>query len=589
MDQSWPLQSFGDLPLFRWEDVNQNAPTSARNYPPIQDRAASDITSRLSTRSYPPPESYISETPQNQESCLPSDAVPADHSHHQKTAKSSRFKSTPRRSVKFQGLQTKTGASSIQEPGKPRETVMKSPNDGPDERRRTQLRLAQRAYRTRQQATIKDLGNRISHLETILESMSSTVLSFSEQLVDSGVLESYSGLTVSLRDTMKTFLSLASEASPDSRVRIPDEPSQTEEQEDSSLSSHLATTTRSLPSTSLPAFVDHDRPHFTGSGIPPTVSSSANSFIGLSEFIERLNMEALYQSYLALSNQAIGLEQLQRPFGLILSMLDRETVASYAKAELDAILNRKSLEGWERVPLFSLGGAGTHYLGPSSLQAQSEGLPSYSHRRWDIVEDPLALVASDLQEDLEGDWFDLHDLEEFLRDKELLLLLPTDNPTKGSSTQTIIDVAPLISRGVCLGRTPGFQRGDDVSLTATGRDGAFAEYIVVKGDLQMKILDNMSFQEAAALGADIQTIGQSFYQILGLDLSTQPFKDATSTPILIYGGSSATGTLAIQFVKLSGYTVLTTCSPHNLDLVRSLGANAVFDYKDSSSAAEIRD
>lgn len=349
------------------------------------------------------------------------------------------------------------------------------------QRRRTQLRLAQRAYRTRQQATIKGLGNRISHLETILESMSSTVLSFSEQLVESGVLESYSGLAVSLRDTMKTFLSLASEASPDGRARIPDEPSQTEEDEDSSPSSHLATTTRSLPSISLPAPLDHTRSHFTSAGVPRIVSSSASSLIGLSEFIERLNTEALYQSYLALSNQAIGLDQLQRPFGFILSMLDRETVASYAKAELDAIVNRKEVEGWERVPLFSLGGAGTHYPGPSSLQAQSEGIPSYSYRRWGIVEDPLDLVASDIQEDLEGDWFDLYDLEGYLRDKDLLLHLPTDEPRKFSSTQTIIHVArlipgifvpcyisrqsiltfiALISRGVCLGRTPGFQRGD---------------------------------------------------------------------------------------------------------------------------------
>ncbi|OQD86172.1 hypothetical protein PENANT_c008G00483 [Penicillium antarcticum] len=442
MDQSWPLQSYGDLPLFHWEDVNQDAPALARNYLPIQQSAASDITS-LSTRSYPPSESYISEIPQNQESCLPSDAVPADHSHRQRTAETLLSKSTPRRSVKSQGRQTKTGASSIQKPGKPRATVTKSPNDSPDERRRTQLRLAQRAYRTRQQATIKGLGNRISHLETILESMSSTVLSFSEKLVESGVLESYSGLTVSLRDTMKIFLSLASEASPDARPRVPDEHLQTEEEEESSPSLHLATTTRSLPSISLTAPLDHNRSHFTSAGVPRTVNSSATSFIVLSDFIERLNTEALYQSYLALSNQAIGLDQLQRPFGFILSMLDRETVASYAKAELDAIVNQKPLEGWERVPLFSLGGAGTHYPGPPSLQAQSEGLPSYSYRRWGIVEEPLALVASDIQKDLEGDWFDLHDLEGFLRDKDLLLLLPTDEPRKSSSTQTI-NVARLI-------------------------------------------------------------------------------------------------------------------------------------------------
>ena len=137
-----------------------------------------------------------------------------------------------------------------------------------------------------------------------------------------------------------------------------------------------------------------------------------------------------------------------------------------------------------------------------------------------------------------------------------------------------------------------FKKGDRVCGFVHGgnavqpEDGAFAEYIVAKGDLQMKIPDNMSFQEAATLGVGIITVGQGLYQSLKLALPTEPSKDAT--PILIYGGSTATGTLAIQFAKLSGYKVLTTCSPHNFDLVRSLGADAVFDYKDPQSPAEIR-
>jgi NADPH:quinone reductase-like Zn-dependent oxidoreductase len=137
-----------------------------------------------------------------------------------------------------------------------------------------------------------------------------------------------------------------------------------------------------------------------------------------------------------------------------------------------------------------------------------------------------------------------------------------------------------------------FKKGDRVCGFVHGgnavqpEDGAFAEYIVAKGDLQTKIPDNLSFQEAATLGVGIVTVGQGLYQSLKLALPTEPIKD--STPILIYGGSTATGTLAIQFAKLSGYKVLTTCSPHNFDLVTGLGADAVFDYKDPQSAAEIR-
>ncbi|GAQ03138.1 protein TOXD [Aspergillus lentulus] len=137
-----------------------------------------------------------------------------------------------------------------------------------------------------------------------------------------------------------------------------------------------------------------------------------------------------------------------------------------------------------------------------------------------------------------------------------------------------------------------FKKGDRVCGFAHGsnavqpEDGTFAEYIVAKGDLQIHIPDNLSFQEAATLGVGITTVGQSLYQSLKLNWPTEPIKDAQ--PLLIYGGSTATGALAIQFAKLSGYRVLTTCSPRNFDLVKSLGADAVYDYNDPNAAAEIR-
>ncbi|KAH7129519.1 chaperonin 10-like protein [Dactylonectria estremocensis] len=137
-----------------------------------------------------------------------------------------------------------------------------------------------------------------------------------------------------------------------------------------------------------------------------------------------------------------------------------------------------------------------------------------------------------------------------------------------------------------------FKKGDRVCGFVHGgnaiqhEDGAFAEYIVAKGDIQVLIPDSLSFQEASTLGVGISTVGQGLYQSLKLNLPTEPLKE--SVPILIYGGSTATGTLAIQFAKLSGYEVITTCSPHNFDLVKSLGADKVFDYRAADSAAEIR-
>lgn len=58
----------------------------------------------------------------------------------------------------------------------------------------------------------------------------------------------------------------------------------------------------------------------------------------------------------------------------------------------------------------------------------------------------------------------------------------------------------------------------------------------------------MSFEEAATFGVAVTTCGQGMYQSLKLPLPNEPTKEAF--PLLIYGGSTATGTVAIQYAKL---------------------------------------
>lgn len=110
----------------------------------------------------------------------------------------------------------------------------------------------------------------------------------------------------------------------------------------------------------------------------------------------------------------------------------------------------------------------------------------------------------------------------------------------------------------------------------------------------------MSFEEGCTLAVGLTTVGQALYQHLKLPLplsvtlphdeSTSKHSEATckSDHILVYGGSTATGTLALQYAKLSGYCVITTCSPHNFALCRGRGADHVFDYRDPACAAHIR-
>ncbi|EYE97123.1 uncharacterized protein EURHEDRAFT_513718 [Aspergillus ruber CBS 135680] len=56
------------------------------------------------------------------------------------------------------------------------------------------------------------------------------------------------------------------------------------------------------------------------------------------------------------------------------------------------------------------------------------------------------------------------------------------------------------------------------------------------------------------------------------------------TPIFIYSGSTATGTLATQFAKLSGYKAITTHSRHNVVLAKRLGTDEDCKYRGDYSA-----
>ena len=125
-------------------------------------------------------------------------------------------------------------------------------------------------------------------------------------------------------------------------------------------------------------------------------------------------------------------------------------------------------------------------------------------------------------------------------------------------------------------------------IPVVSANGAFAEYAVAESECAIvPIPENWSFEEAAQLGIAPYTAMQCLHDTLGLP---SPF-DARSGPqrsILIWGGASSVGQYAIQFAKLGGFRVITTASPKNFDLVKGLGADEVFDYRDESVVANIR-
>ncbi|KAF1915607.1 oxidoreductase-like protein [Ampelomyces quisqualis] len=132
-------------------------------------------------------------------------------------------------------------------------------------------------------------------------------------------------------------------------------------------------------------------------------------------------------------------------------------------------------------------------------------------------------------------------------------------------------------------RVAGFVHGANM---AHPEDGTFAEYVLAREGLQYIIPEGMRFEEAASFGVAIATIGMALCQSLRLPLPMETCSQ--NLWVLIYGGSTATGTVAIQTAKLAGLNVITTCSPANSGLVKSLGASAAFDYRDAGCGEAIR-
>ncbi|MFL1664146.1 NADP-dependent oxidoreductase [Bacillus cereus] len=116
-----------------------------------------------------------------------------------------------------------------------------------------------------------------------------------------------------------------------------------------------------------------------------------------------------------------------------------------------------------------------------------------------------------------------------------------------------------------------FKVGDAIyARPRKNKIGTFAEYIAIhEDDIALKP-KNLSFEEAAS----IPLVGLTSYQALHDIMHLQK-----GQKILIHAGSGGVGTFAIQLAKIMGATVTTTASEAGSDLVKSLGADQIINYK----------
>ena len=120
-------------------------------------------------------------------------------------------------------------------------------------------------------------------------------------------------------------------------------------------------------------------------------------------------------------------------------------------------------------------------------------------------------------------------------------------------------------------RVTRFKPGDAVfaSIFDLGT-GALAEFASVPEDAAALKPPNLDFVQAAS----IPMVGLTSWQALNERIRLKP-----GQKVFIPAGAGGIGTFAIQLAKHLGAHVGTTTSTGNVDLVRSLGADEVVDYK----------
>jgi alcohol dehydrogenase len=165
-------------------------------------------------------------------------------------------------------------------------------------------------------------------------------------------------------------------------------------------------------------------------------------------------------------------------------------------------------------------------------------------------------------------------LDSKVRNGEFKLILPYRPPFALGH-----DVAGVV---VQVGaRVRQFKPGDEIYARPDDfRIGAFAEFIAVK-EASLAIRPKaLTMEEAASIPLVGLTAWQALIERANLKKGQKAF---------IQAGSGGVGTFAIQLAKHLGATVATTTSAANIDLVKSLGADVVIDYRKEDFEKILRD
>ena len=130
----------------------------------------------------------------------------------------------------------------------------------------------------------------------------------------------------------------------------------------------------------------------------------------------------------------------------------------------------------------------------------------------------------------------------------------------------------------CGDGVPPEQLGQRVCSLVAG--GGYAEYCIARADLCWSVPDSLSMEEAAAIPETLMTVWHNVFE-RGYAVESET--------ILVHGGTSGIGSMAIKLAKLFGITVIVTCgSDEKCAAAIELGAAHAINYKSHDFVGEVK-
>ena len=149
-------------------------------------------------------------------------------------------------------------------------------------------------------------------------------------------------------------------------------------------------------------------------------------------------------------------------------------------------------------------------------------------------------------------------------------------PPPGASDLPGLEIAGEV---VALGTgSTKHKLGDKVMSLVAG--GGYAQYCIAQDAHAMAVPPSLSIQEAGAIPETLMTVWHNVFERGGLK---------PGETLLIHGGSSGIGTMAIQLAKAFGSRVIVTVgSQDKVDACLKLGADRAVNYKTEDFVAETK-